>query len=60
MMDLSIIIVNWNTEEYLLRCLRSIFEMGQGRDWEVIVVDNGSQDGSGSEVKESIPLRSSH
>ena len=55
-MDLSIIIVNWNTEEYLLRCLRSIFEMGQGRDWEVIVVDNGSQDGSGREVEKVFPF----
>ena len=56
MMDLSIIIVNWNTEEYLLHCLRSIFEMGQGRDWEVIVVDNGSQDGSGREVEKAFPF----
>ncbi len=46
MMDLSIIIVNWNTKEYLLPCLKSIFEGGQRMGWEVIVVDNGSRDGS--------------
>jgi GT2 family glycosyltransferase len=56
MVDLSIIIVNWNTEEYLLRCLNSIFEMGQRMDWEVVVVDNGSQDGSGEEVKKTFPF----
>jgi len=53
MVDLSIIIVNWNAKEFLLPCLRSIFEGGQGMNWEVIVVDNGSQDGSGEEVKKA-------
>lgn len=55
-LDLSIIIVNWNTKEYLLRCLGSIFKMGERMDWEVIVIDNGSQDGSGIEVKNAFPL----
>lgn len=55
MADLSIIIVNWNTKEFLLPCLRSIFEGGQGRGWEVIVVDNSSQDGSGEEVRKTLP-----
>jgi GT2 family glycosyltransferase len=55
MADLSIIIVNWNTKEYLLPCLREIFERGQGMSREVIVVDNGSRDGSGDEVKKAFP-----
>jgi len=54
--DLSIIIVNWNTKEFLLSCVRSVFENEQRTGWEVIVVDNGSQDGSGSEVKKAFPL----
>jgi len=54
--DLSIVIVNWNTKEYLLRCLGSIFKLGQRMNWEVIVIDNGSQDGSGMEVKKSFPF----
>jgi GT2 family glycosyltransferase len=53
--DLSIIIVNWNTKEYLLRCLRSVFQSENSPSWEVIVVDNGSQDGSGSGVKQLFP-----
>jgi len=55
MMDLSIIIVNWNTKEYLLPCLKSIFKGGQGTGWEVIVVDNGTRDGSREEVKKVFP-----
>ncbi len=55
MMDLSIIIVNWNTKEYLLPCLKSIFKGRQGTGWEVIVVDNGTRDGSREEVKKVFP-----
>jgi GT2 family glycosyltransferase len=55
MMDLSIIIVNWNTKEYLLPCLKSIFKGGQGTGWEVIVVDNGTRDGSREELKKVFP-----
>ena len=55
MVDLYIIIVNWNTKEYLLPCLRSIIEEGQRMGWEVIVVDNGSRDGSREEVKRVFP-----
>jgi len=54
--DLSIVIVSWNTKEYILLCLTSIFEKGQGMGSEVILVDNGSRDGSGSEVKRAFPF----
>jgi len=55
MIDLSILVVNWNTKDYLLFCLKSIFEKGGRILREVIVVDNGSQDGSVSEVKKAFP-----
>jgi GT2 family glycosyltransferase len=45
-MDVSIIIVNWNTRESLRDCLRSIFEQAGNLVYEVIVVDNASTDGS--------------
>ncbi|PIR93049.1 hypothetical protein COT99_02865 [Candidatus Falkowbacteria bacterium CG10_big_fil_rev_8_21_14_0_10_43_10] len=45
-MDLSIIIVNWNVRDLLHRCLKSIFVFAQGLEYEVIVVDNFSVDGS--------------
>lgn len=55
MMDLSIVIVNWNTKGYLVRCLRSIFEAGKKDSREVFVIDNGSGDGSADEVKRTFP-----
>lgn len=45
-MDVSIIIVNYNTKQLLADCLNSIFEQTKGIDFEVIVSDNGSVDGS--------------
>ncbi len=45
--DLTIIIVNYNTRELILGCLRSIFAGPDSqRGYEVIVVDNASVDGS--------------
>lgn len=45
-MDLSIIIVNWNTRDMLRDCLASV-EAGLGPlQAEILVVDNGSTDGS--------------
>jgi len=47
-MDLSIIIVSYNTKEILNKCLKSVYESLKGSKlkYEVIVVDNNSQDGS--------------
>lgn len=54
-MDLSIIIVNWNTEDYLRACLRSVFDTTEGILFEVIVVDNASSDGSVAMVEREFP-----
>jgi GT2 family glycosyltransferase len=45
-MDISIIIVNWNTRELLSQCLASIFGSQTDKEFEVLVVDNGSSDES--------------
>jgi GT2 family glycosyltransferase len=55
MTDLCIIIVSWNTKEYLLHCLESIFQKRESVPWEVVVMDNGSRDGSGTAVKKIFP-----
>ncbi|MCL5439113.1 MAG: glycosyltransferase family 2 protein [Patescibacteria group bacterium] len=45
MIDLSIVIVSYNTKEFLKKCLKSI-KNNCRLNYEVIVVDNGSVDGS--------------
>jgi GT2 family glycosyltransferase len=50
-MDVSVIIVSWNTREILGDCLRSAYEQAEGIECEVIVVDNASSDGSAEMVK---------
>ena len=42
----SILIVNWNTRERVIQCLASLPNDVPGLSCEVIVVDNGSVDGS--------------
>lgn len=54
-MDLSIIIVNWNTRQFLQDCLLSILEASLHVSYEVWVVDNASADGSVEMLEESFP-----
>jgi GT2 family glycosyltransferase len=58
--DLSVILVNWNTRDLLAGCLRSLREVKAafgraGRQLEVIVVDNASADGSAAMVAARFP-----
>lgn len=55
-MDVSIVIVTWNTCDLLKACLRSIFEETRSLSFEVIVVDNGSHDGTAEMVRTEFPL----
>ena len=52
--EVSIIIVSWNAKEYLVGCLMSLYEEDLSRA-EIIVVDNGSSDGSPEAVEELFP-----
>lgn len=52
---LSIILVSYNTKELLLRCLSSILNSIENVDFEIIVVDNNSKDGSTKEVHNRFP-----
>jgi GT2 family glycosyltransferase len=54
-MDLSIIIVNWNTRDILRECLRSVYQETQAINFEVIVIDNASADSSAGMVKQTFP-----
>jgi len=53
--SLSIIIVNWNTRQLLVDCLRSVFATVRDIDFEVIVVDNCSTDDSVECVRALFP-----
>ena len=48
--QISVVVVNWNRREYLRACLESLARQTSA-DFEVIVVDNGSTDGSAEMVE---------
>lgn len=50
--DVSIIIVNYNSGQYILDCIESIYLHTKGVDFEIIVVDNNSTDDSFCEICE--------
>jgi N-acetylglucosaminyl-diphospho-decaprenol L-rhamnosyltransferase len=53
--ELSIILVSYNTREYTLRALKTVFDETHDTDFEVILVDNDSKDGSLEAVQEAYP-----
>lgn len=53
--DVSIIIVSWNTRDTLDQCLGSHYESQNSALCEVIVVDNASTDGSADMVRQRYP-----
>ncbi|MFQ5577512.1 MAG: glycosyltransferase family 2 protein [Anaerolineae bacterium] len=54
-MELSIVIINWNTQELLARCLDSVYANPPAIPFEVLVVDNASTDGSATMVQRRFP-----
>jgi GT2 family glycosyltransferase len=54
-LDLSIIIVNYNAEKLLRECLESVFRFQKDLNFEMILIDNHSQDGSMEMVKKRFP-----
>lgn len=53
--DVSIIIVSWNTKELLRNCLKSIYDETKKYTFEIIVVDNDSPDRSADMVAQEFP-----
>lgn len=55
-MDLSIIIVNYKTEELTSNCIDSIIKSNtRGLCYEIILVDNASDDGSIEAIEKQFP-----
>ena len=51
----AVVIVNWNTREFLRACLRSVESYPPSGPYRVFVVDNASADGSADMVAEEFP-----
>ena len=55
MSEVTIIIVNYKTKELTIQCINSIYEKTKGVSFDVIVVDNKSDDGSVELIKKQFP-----
>lgn len=53
--DMSVVLVCWNNKAYLDPCLQSLYEGGLRRRFDVVVVDNGSTDGSQEMLRGKYP-----
>lgn len=56
MIELSIIIVNFNTKDFIKQCIASIIGSSFEREFEIIVVDNASTDGSVEDIQKTTSL----
>jgi len=52
---LSVVVLSWNTQELTLACLGALFAEAPKHAREVIVVDNGSEDGSPDAIAAAFP-----
>lgn len=53
--ELSILMVNWNTRDMTLACLRSVYAETRETTFELLMVDNGSADGSAEAIAKEFP-----
>ena len=53
--DLSIVIVNFNTKDYTLQCIDSIHKDPPSVNYEIILIDNASSDGSAEFLERKYP-----
>ncbi len=53
--DISIVIVSWNGSRFLEPCLEAVLAQ-RGADFEVLLVDNGSTDGTADLVRSRFPV----
>ena len=46
MVDVSVIIVSFNTKDLTLQCIKSVIDSSKQLNYEIIIIDNGSSDGT--------------
>ena len=51
-MDVSVIMINYNTFDLTKDALESIFKHTEGLQYEIILIDNASPDGSGERLRD--------
>jgi GT2 family glycosyltransferase len=53
--QVAVVVVSYNTRDVLLTCLASVIESSRLSDFEIVVVDNASTDGSLQAVRHTYP-----
>lgn len=51
----TVVIVNYNTKEFLSRCINNLYVKGGYKNLDIVVIDNSSTDGSYEMVKKDFP-----
>lgn len=54
-MDVSVILVSYNTKDLTLDCIKSVYEKTSGLDFDIYLVDNNSHDGTCDAVEQQYP-----
>ena len=52
-MQVSVIIVSYNTKEFTKKAIQAVIDKTEGIEYEIIVIDNDSKDGSAEELKKT-------
>jgi len=55
LIQFSVIIITWNAKHFLTKCLKSVYEKNRGFQFELILIDNNSSDGSVEYVQSNFP-----
>lgn len=53
--DLSIVIISWKMRDLLENCLHSIYKFTKGINFEIILIDNNSMDGTSEMIRKDFP-----
>jgi GT2 family glycosyltransferase len=54
-LDVSVVIISWKMKNLLQRCLETLFNFTKDINFEVIVIDNNSQDGTSEMIEKEFP-----